>query len=192
MFGWLFHLGLDALIISAFLAGIRRSTGLTYVFHAAGTKGWPSCHDRPALSQVPNKDIRRESKLRDLTWETFVPDISFSTRAAAVVSWSWSVDHPVIHYFICLFVLGEYAFDFAVVIFGVCNWHSVSSYLRAHAADTYNSAPVLLRGGIEFESTTFTAPQFPSPANSALLIIPHSLPCNIYSDGHRDSLKTWA
>jgi hypothetical protein len=31
MFGKLFHLGMDALIISAFLAGVRRSTGLTYV-----------------------------------------------------------------------------------------------------------------------------------------------------------------
>lgn len=31
MFGKLFHLGVDALIISAFLAGVKRSTGLTYV-----------------------------------------------------------------------------------------------------------------------------------------------------------------
>lgn len=31
MFGKLFHLGLDALLISAFLAGVKRSTGLTYV-----------------------------------------------------------------------------------------------------------------------------------------------------------------
>ncbi|KIK99711.1 hypothetical protein PAXRUDRAFT_8725 [Paxillus rubicundulus Ve08.2h10] len=42
MFGRLFHLGFDALMISAFLAGVRRSTGLT-----------------PALSQVPNKDVRQ-------------------------------------------------------------------------------------------------------------------------------------
>ncbi|KAF9224336.1 DUF1748-domain-containing protein, partial [Gyrodon lividus] len=42
MFGRLFHLGFDALVISAFLAGVRRSTGLT-----------------PALSQVPNKDVRQ-------------------------------------------------------------------------------------------------------------------------------------
>ncbi|KAG1820569.1 DUF1748-domain-containing protein [Suillus subaureus] len=63
MLGWLFHLGLDAFIISAFLAGIRRSTGLT-----------------PALSQVPNKDIRQ--LLRSYL------------------------------------EIGEYAFDFAVVIFG--------------------------------------------------------------------------
>ncbi|KAF9452014.1 DUF1748-domain-containing protein, partial [Macrolepiota fuliginosa MF-IS2] len=38
----LVHLGFDALLITAFLAGIKRSTGLT-----------------PALSQVPNKDIRQ-------------------------------------------------------------------------------------------------------------------------------------
>ncbi|KAH7888075.1 DUF1748-domain-containing protein [Phlebopus sp. FC_14] len=63
MFGGLFHLGLDALLISAFLAGVRRSTGLT-----------------PALSQVPNKDIRQ--LLRSYL------------------------------------ELGEYAFDFAVVVFG--------------------------------------------------------------------------
>ncbi|KAH9482887.1 hypothetical protein JR316_0004987 [Psilocybe cubensis] len=35
------HLGIDALLISAFLAGVKRTTGLT-----------------PALSQVPNKDVR--------------------------------------------------------------------------------------------------------------------------------------
>lgn len=63
MFGKLFHLGLDALLISAFLAGIKRSTGLT-----------------PALAQVPNKDVRQ--MLRSY--------LEF----------------------------GEYAFDFAVVIFG--------------------------------------------------------------------------
>ncbi|KAG2151840.1 DUF1748-domain-containing protein [Suillus cothurnatus] len=63
MFGWLFHLGLDAFIVSAFLAGIRRSTGLT-----------------PALSQVPNKDIRQ--LLRSYL------------------------------------EVGEYAYDFAVVILG--------------------------------------------------------------------------
>ncbi|KAH7916714.1 DUF1748-domain-containing protein [Hygrophoropsis aurantiaca] len=63
MFGKLFHLGFDALLISAFLAGIKRSTGLT-----------------PALSQVPNKDLRQ--MLRSY--------LEF----------------------------GEYAFDFAVVIFG--------------------------------------------------------------------------
>ncbi|KAF8227981.1 DUF1748-domain-containing protein, partial [Tricholoma matsutake] len=38
----LVHLAIDALIISAFLAGVRRTTGLT-----------------PALSQVPNKDVRQ-------------------------------------------------------------------------------------------------------------------------------------
>ncbi|EGO27215.1 hypothetical protein SERLADRAFT_381629, partial [Serpula lacrymans var. lacrymans S7.9] len=63
MFGKLFHLGIDALLISAFLAGIKRSTGLT-----------------PALAQVPNKDVRQ--MLRSY--------LEF----------------------------GEYAFDFATVIFG--------------------------------------------------------------------------
>ncbi|KAF5387610.1 hypothetical protein D9615_000081 [Tricholomella constricta] len=42
MLGTLAHLGFDALLISAFLAGIRRTTSLT-----------------PALSQVPNKDVRQ-------------------------------------------------------------------------------------------------------------------------------------
>ncbi|KNZ71714.1 hypothetical protein J132_07475, partial [Termitomyces sp. J132] len=36
------HLGFDALLISAFLAGIRRTTSLT-----------------PALGQIPNKDVRQ-------------------------------------------------------------------------------------------------------------------------------------
>ncbi|KAL5508098.1 hypothetical protein ACEPAH_5716 [Sanghuangporus vaninii] len=42
MLGKLVHLGFDALLISAFLAGVKRSTGLTL-----------------ALSQVPNKDMRQ-------------------------------------------------------------------------------------------------------------------------------------
>ncbi|PPQ66297.1 hypothetical protein CVT26_010981, partial [Gymnopilus dilepis] len=84
------HLGFDALLISAFLAGVKRTTGLT-----------------PALSQVPNKDIRRmyHSKLR---------------------TWLYNLAHA--HG--CLFPaellksyleVGEYVFDFAVVIFGVCS-----------------------------------------------------------------------
>ncbi|KAJ3807883.1 DUF1748-domain-containing protein, partial [Lentinula aff. lateritia] len=40
------HLGIDAVVISAFLAGVRRTTGLS-----------------PALSQVPNKDIRQLLRL---------------------------------------------------------------------------------------------------------------------------------
>jgi len=38
----LVHIGFDAVLISAFLAGVKRTTGLT-----------------PAISQVPNKDIRQ-------------------------------------------------------------------------------------------------------------------------------------
>ncbi|KAH8118498.1 hypothetical protein DFH11DRAFT_1567643 [Phellopilus nigrolimitatus] len=64
MFGKLIHLGFDALLISAFLAGIKRSTGLTL-----------------ALARVPNKDMRQ--LLRSYL------------------------------------EMGEYTFDFAVVIFGV-------------------------------------------------------------------------
>jgi len=41
MLGKIVHIGFDALLITAFLAGVKRTTGLT-----------------PALSQVPNKDIR--------------------------------------------------------------------------------------------------------------------------------------
>ncbi|KAI0698863.1 DUF1748-domain-containing protein [Cytidiella melzeri] len=42
MLGKLVHIGFDALIISAFLAGVKRNTGLT-----------------PKLSDVPNKDVRQ-------------------------------------------------------------------------------------------------------------------------------------
>ncbi|CCM04024.1 uncharacterized protein FIBRA_06181 [Fibroporia radiculosa] len=42
MLGTLVHLGFDALLLSAFLAGIKRTTGLT-----------------PRLSDVPNKDVRQ-------------------------------------------------------------------------------------------------------------------------------------
>jgi len=61
--GWMVTPALAALLVSALLAGVRRSTGLT-----------------PALSQVPNKDVRQ--LLRGYL------------------------------------ELGEYAFDFAIVIFG--------------------------------------------------------------------------
>ncbi|KAH9962416.1 hypothetical protein BC827DRAFT_220010 [Russula dissimulans] len=64
MLGRLVHLGLDAVLISAFLAGIKRSTGLA-----------------PNVSQVPNKDFRELLR-------TYLE-------------------------------IGEYVFDFAVVIFGV-------------------------------------------------------------------------
>ncbi|KAG9042046.1 hypothetical protein FS837_011390 [Tulasnella sp. UAMH 9824] len=63
MFGRLIHYGFDAFLLSAFLAGVKRSTGLT-----------------PALSRVPDKDIR--------------------------------------HILQSYLEIGEYAFDFAVVIFG--------------------------------------------------------------------------
>uniref|UniRef100_A0A8H7XZ36 DUF1748-domain-containing protein n=1 Tax=Psilocybe cubensis TaxID=181762 RepID=A0A8H7XZ36_PSICU len=63
MLGKIVHLGIDALLISAFLAGVKRTTGLT-----------------PALSQVPNKDVR-----------------------------AWLNSY---------LEFGEYAFDFAVVVFG--------------------------------------------------------------------------
>jgi len=42
MLGKLIHIGFDALLITAFLAGVKRCTGLT-----------------PVLSQIPNKDIRK-------------------------------------------------------------------------------------------------------------------------------------
>ena len=53
------HLGFDALLFSAFLAGVKRTTGLTYA-SCASHGGLLLTHFRPSLSQVPNKDIRRE------------------------------------------------------------------------------------------------------------------------------------
>ncbi|KAF8631211.1 hypothetical protein AX15_002542 [Amanita polypyramis BW_CC] len=64
MFGKLVHLAIDAFLISAFLAGVKRTTGLT-----------------PALSQIANKDIRQLMR--------------------------------------SYLEMGEYVFDFAIVIFGV-------------------------------------------------------------------------
>lgn len=64
MLGTLVHLGIDALLISAFLAGIKRTTGLTYVNNLAWAtvlRGFCCLYNnRPALSRVPNKDVRRE------------------------------------------------------------------------------------------------------------------------------------
>ena len=77
MLGKLVHLGIDAMLISAFLAGIKRSTGLTCVSlpsltpcsllcpvsnceltYPLASRDATEC--RPALTQVPNKDVRRE------------------------------------------------------------------------------------------------------------------------------------
>ncbi|PCH41589.1 DUF1748-domain-containing protein [Wolfiporia cocos MD-104 SS10] len=60
MFGTLAHLGFDALLITAFLAGIRRTTGLTYVSESPKSE----CNrnpfsDSPKLADVPNKDVRQ-------------------------------------------------------------------------------------------------------------------------------------
>jgi len=70
MLGKLVHLGIDALLISAFLAGIKRSTGLTYVLLPViivplGTRAHrpASATSSPALSLVPNKDVRRKYTL---------------------------------------------------------------------------------------------------------------------------------
>lgn len=75
MLGKLVHLGIDAILLSAFLAGIKRSTGLTCVspFLPSTVRNPVSSCEltspfvsrdtvacRPALSQVPNKDVRRE------------------------------------------------------------------------------------------------------------------------------------
>jgi hypothetical protein len=60
MFGKLFHLGFDALLIAAFLAGIKRSTGLTCVLASLSSRAALTLEYRPALARVPNKDIRRE------------------------------------------------------------------------------------------------------------------------------------
>ncbi|RXW15999.1 hypothetical protein EST38_g9856 [Candolleomyces aberdarensis] len=60
MLGKLVHLGFDALLISAFLAGVKRTTGLTFVHNASGSSPFLiSCFTRPALYQIPNKDIRQ-------------------------------------------------------------------------------------------------------------------------------------
>ncbi len=57
----LVHIGFDAVLVSAFLAGVKRTTGLTYAhfFHSFFNM---QSHfvSRPALAQVPNKDIRRK------------------------------------------------------------------------------------------------------------------------------------
>lgn len=46
MFGRLFHLAVDSILLSMCLAGIKRNTGLT-----------------PSLRRVPNKDVRNLLKV---------------------------------------------------------------------------------------------------------------------------------
>lgn len=60
MFGKLTHLAFDALLIAGFLAGIRRTTGLTCVLPSSALVVLVLSYLlRPALAKVPNKDIRR-------------------------------------------------------------------------------------------------------------------------------------
>lgn len=71
LFGKLFHFGLDAVLITALLAGIKRNTGLTYVrirtFRGESkclVLDLIACRDyvfRVALEHVPNKEFRSES-----------------------------------------------------------------------------------------------------------------------------------
>ena len=63
MLGKLVHLTADALIISAFLAGIKRSTGLTSVPSSPLAVALVLtltvlCLSSPALDKVPSKDLR--------------------------------------------------------------------------------------------------------------------------------------
>ncbi|KAK2466382.1 hypothetical protein APHAL10511_002024 [Amanita phalloides] len=67
MLGKLVHIALDALLISTFLAGLKRTTGLT-----------------PVLSHISNKDVRQLMR--------------------------------------SYLEMGEYVFDFAIVIFGRSTW----------------------------------------------------------------------
>ncbi|KAL7409706.1 DUF1748-domain-containing protein [Mrakia frigida] len=55
MFSTLIRLAVDALLVSAFLAGLKRSTGLT-----------------PAISKIGNKDVRVA-----LTWYLEIGEYSF-------------------------------------------------------------------------------------------------------------------
>jgi hypothetical protein len=70
MFGRLTHLAFDALLVTAFLAGIRRTTGLTYAASSMRMRYLPNAptpSHRPALTKVPNKDVRRESRVTDVS-----------------------------------------------------------------------------------------------------------------------------
>jgi hypothetical protein len=67
MLGKLVHLTADALIISAFLAGIKRSTGVTFVapelavcsaLLGSGLVLGSDCLSSPALDKVASKDLR--------------------------------------------------------------------------------------------------------------------------------------
>ncbi|KXN86322.1 hypothetical protein AN958_10184 [Leucoagaricus sp. SymC.cos] len=77
----LVHLGIDAMLLSAFLAGIKRTTGLT-----------------PALSQVPNKDIRQ--LLRSyLEFGEYIFDFAiviFGVRSSPACPRACSRPHPAL------------------------------------------------------------------------------------------------
>lgn len=55
MLGKLVHIGIDAILISAFLAGIRRSTGLTCVTHFSSLIASAYRHVDPQWLWYPTK-----------------------------------------------------------------------------------------------------------------------------------------
>ena len=120
MFGKLFHLGLDALLISAFLAGVKRSTGLTFV----------KVLDVYNLSLILLVDLsspRSLIKIFDVGLFPLSHDllivIIFHYRTSAIILRDGYVMEGLqtrrctSHMFVTC--AGEYAFDFAVVVFGV-------------------------------------------------------------------------
>ncbi|KAF8165123.1 hypothetical protein B0H34DRAFT_223776 [Crassisporium funariophilum] len=98
MLGKIVHIGFDALLIAAFLAGVKRTTGLTYVFDKGGRSFTHIC--------VAGLHCR---KSRTKTFVNCYDHIWSSVRNLVP-----SRDEIMPK---CIYI-GEYTFDFAVVIFG--------------------------------------------------------------------------
>lgn len=130
MLGKLVHIGFDALLISAFLAGVKRNTGLTYA-----TPCWlypSSSSHTPLLCSVDPSCQRFQTRtcdVSDLACLYRASSLTISNRTTKLISRIWCVRGPVDAsqpWMNICFDAGEYVFDFAVVVFGVSPLHSAA------------------------------------------------------------------
>lgn len=116
MFGKLIHLGVDALLVSAFLAGVRRSTGLTYVPANAACRALNVARHRQACSRY-HPEQGHSSSVRILCMHGVV--LTFSIQSGFATTWRSVRGYVVSVRLVSLLLIGEYAYDFAVVFLGV-------------------------------------------------------------------------
>lgn len=122
MLGKLVHIGFDVLLISALLAGIKRSTGLTYAyafsyaFSAIDNGITPDLNSQRSLTRtcVVSHDLQSMTICEgaNIVCPEFLRSyLEFGT---------FNIPEHGEGLYVIYYEIGEYAFDFAVVFLGVC------------------------------------------------------------------------